>query len=347
MVSLEDKIGQMLLLGFRGLRLEPEDAIVRDIRELKPGGVILFDQDVELTQASRNVESPHQVRALTTALQSWSEIPLLVAVDQEGGQVCRLREIHGFPATPSAEELGQRNDPAVTRQYARESAKTLAAVGFSLNFAPSVDLALNPENPIIARKQRSYGCETEAVVRHAREVIAAHQKEGVGCVIKHFPGHGSSVADSHLGLADVTATWSEKELEPFQKLIETGHCWSVMTAHVFHENLDPEWPATLSHRVIGQILRERLGFTGVVFSDDMEMRAISALYGLETSLFRAIEAGVDVLVFANNAIYQPDIGRRAVAIIKQLVDGGAITEDRIDQSFERIMTLKRKIGLLR
>jgi beta-N-acetylhexosaminidase len=346
MASLEDKIGQMLLLGFRGLQLETDDAIARDIRELKLGGVILFDQDVELGKLKRNIESPDQVRALTKSLQGWSEIPLLIAVDQEGGQVCRLREIHGFPSTLSAEELGCRDDLALTRRYAEESAQTLADVGFTLNFAPSVDLAVTPENPIIARKQRSFSRETDRVVRHAREVIMAHQSGGVGCVIKHFPGHGSSVADTHLGLADVTGTWSEEELEPFAQLIKTGHCWSVMTAHVFNEALDPEWPATLSHRVIGQILRERLGFTGVVFSDDMEMRAISALHGLETSLFRAIEAGVDVLVFANNAMYRPDIGRRAVAIIKKLIDDGAVAESRIDESFQRIMTLKHKIGSL-
>src|SRR5690606_38668552 len=118
-------------------------------------------------------------------------------------------------------------------------------------------------------------------------------------------GHGSSLADTHHGFVDVTETWREEELRPFRALVASGDCWSVMTAHIFNAKLDPDWPATLSRRIIGGILREDFGFDGVVFSDDMEMGAISSRFGLEAALFRAIEAGVDVVTFANNVIYQP------------------------------------------
>ncbi len=343
MNSLERKIGQMLLLGFRGTGLSEEDAIVRDIRELHPGGVILFDYDVALGSPIRNIQSPEQVRALTSALQRFSETPLLIAVDQEGGQVARLKEAHGFPPTRSARELGAIDDPAATRREACRSAEAMAEAGINLNFAPCVDLGTGDANPIIGAKERSYGNDASRVVRHAREFVQAHQEQGVACAIKHFPGHGSSVADTHLGFVDVTERWTEGELEPFSTLIEEGDCWGVMTAHVFNAKLDPELPATLSRRVIEEVLRRRFCFQGVVFSDDMEMGAISSRYGLEESLFRAIEAGVDVLVFANNALYRPDVGRRAVATIKRLVEDGKIAEGRIDESYRRIAALKENI----
>ena len=346
METIEKKIGQMIVLGFRGFSIGEDDPIARDIRELNLGGVIHFDYDVTLKKAERNIRSPEQVRELNASLQAMSETPLLVSVDQEGGKVARLREDYGFPKTISARKLGEIDDLTETRRWAEESAETLAAAGFNLNFAPDVDLAINPANPIIAGKERSYGADPERVIRHAREVIRAHQERGIACTIKHFPGHGSSLADTHLGFTDVTETWQEAELKPFRELIAGGECWSVMTAHIFNAKLDPEWPATLSRRIIGGILREEYGFSGVVFSDDMEMGAISSRYGLEAALFRAIEAGVDVVTFANNVIYQPDVGRKAVAIIKDLVKTGKIAEERIDVSYRRVLELKRRIGAI-
>jgi len=343
---IDKKIGQMLLLGFRGYKVAENDPIARDIRELNLGGVIHFDYDVSLKKHERNIESPEQVKALNESLQKMAEVPLLVSVDQEGGRVARLKETTGFPQTISAQKLGEIDDVSETRKWADECARTLAKVGINLNFAPDVDLAINPENPIIAGKERSYSDDPAVVVRHAREVMQAHQSQGVACTIKHFPGHGSSLADTHLGFVDVTETWQEKELEPFRQLIETGDCWSVMTAHIFNAKLDPDLPATLSRRIIGGILRDRYMFDGVVFSDDMEMGAISSRYGLETALYHALDAGVDVVTFANNVIYQPDVGRKAMDIIRRFVKEGKISEERIDQSYRRIMAFKKRLGLV-
>lgn len=344
MDTLEKKIGQMLLLGFRGCEVGEDDPIARDIRELNLGGVIHFDYDMTLQRAERNIRSPEQVRALNASLQRYSDVPLLISVDQEGGKVSRLKEEYGFPPTVSAQELGEKDDPAETRRHAEQCAETLRSAGFNLNFAPDVDLRINPDNPIIGGKERSYSEDPKRVVRHACEVMRAHQEKGIACTIKHFPGHGSSVTDTHLGFTDVTESWREEELEPFETLISSGDCWSVMTAHIFNARLDPELPATLSARVIDGILRKRFRFEGVVFSDDMEMGAISSRYGLETALFHAIDAGVDILTFANNVIYQPEVGRRAIGIIRRFVKEGKISEARIDQSYRRIGALKKKIG---
>lgn len=346
METIDQKIGQMILLGFRGFTVGENDPIVRDIHELNIGGVIHFDYDVTLQKSERNIQSPDQVRDLNAYLQTQSSTPLLVSVDQEGGKVARLREDYGFPKTISAHKLGEIDDPIETRRWADEGAEMLKKAGFNLNFAPDVDLAINPTNPIIAGKERSYGADPQRVIRHAREVIQAHQERGIACTIKHFPGHGSSLADTHLGFADVTDTWKEEELTPFRELIASGECWSVMTAHIFNAKLDPELPATLSKQIIGGILRDQFQFKGVVFSDDMEMGAISSRYGLETALFHAIEAGVDVVTFANNVIYQPDVGRNAVAIIKDFVKTGKISEERIDASYQRILDLKKRIGAM-
>src|SRR5690625_1773281 len=176
--------------------------------------------------------------------------------------------------------------------------------------------------------------------------MKAHQESKIACTIKHFPGHGSSLTDTHLGFTDVTETWQESELEPFKELIESEDCWSVMTAHIFNANFDPDYPATLSNRIISGMLRDQLGFEGVVFSDDMEMAAISSRYGMEQALLLGIGAGVDVFTFANNVIYQPDIGERAIAAIIDFVKSGKISEERIEESYQRILSLKKKIGLI-
>jgi beta-N-acetylhexosaminidase len=163
---------------------------------------------------------------------------------------------------------------------------------------------------------------------------------------KHFPGHGSAAGDTHLGLVDVTATWDERELLPFQSLIAAGLCDAIMTAHVFHAKLDPVHPATLSPAIITGLLRGKLGFEGVITSDDMEMKAISHHYGLEKSVPAAIAAGIDVLCFGNNLTYDPDIARKAIAILVHAVERGDLSEARIDISYRRVLALKRRAGLI-
>jgi beta-N-acetylhexosaminidase len=170
--------------------------------------------------------------------------------------------------------------------------------------------------------------------------IAAHHQRGVLTTLKHFPGHGSSRSDSHLGFTDVSDTWTRDELEPYARIIEAGQADAIMTAHIFNSHLDKQDPATLSPATINGLLRGELGFEGVVISDDLQMAAITAHYGFETAIRKALEAGVDILVFGNNLNYDEEIVPRTIKVIRSLVDTGVISEARIDLSYQRIMRLK-------
>lgn len=349
-LSLREKIGQLLIVGFRGATPAECALIDRDIREHGIGGVVLFDQEmaggtVDTANRRRNIESPAQVRALLAHLQGLSRIPLLTSIDQEGGRVNRLKPAYGFPPSISHEELGRQDQLAETYRHAEATARTLADVGLNLNLAPVVDLDAHPDNPIIKGKGRSFSADPEAVARHAAEFVRAHRARGVLACAKHFPGHGSATGDTHLGLVDVTATWHERELIPFQRLIAADLCDVIMSAHVFNAKLDPHHPATLSRGVLTGILREKLGFRGVIMSDDMEMKAISSQYGLENSLPAAVAAGVDVLCLGNNLSYDPDIAGKALGILERAVASGRLAESRIDESCARVLALKRKAGL--
>lgn len=341
--SLNVKIGQMLLVGFRGLAVDDRHPIVRDIRDRSLGGVILFDYDVPSASPVRNIASPAQVRELVASLQSYADTPLLVAIDQEGGRICRLKEKYGFPPTVSARFLGDLNDPGETFRYADSIAETLACLGINLNFAPVADLNVNPENPVIGMLDRSFSADPEVAARHSLAFIRAHHGRGVLCTPKHFPGHGGATADTHLGLADVTDTWSDLELAPYRFLMANHAVDGIMTAHVFNAWLDPKYPATLSRRTVTDLLRGEMGFDGPVFSDDMQMKAVSEHYGFETAVERALIAGVDVLVIANNSVYDENAAARAVSVIRGLVEEGRIDEERINRSYRRIKRLKDRL----
>lgn len=343
--DLDAKIGQMLLLGFRGLDVSSgTEPIVQDIRKRYIGGVILYDYDVAENQPVRNIKSPEQVKKLIHDLQKYSEIPLLVGIDYEGGVVNRLPQKYGFPTTVSHQHLGKKNDPSLTKLYATLMAQTLANLGINLNFAPVVDVNKNPNNPMIGKQERSFSDDALIVTKHAKAFIQAHHKENILCVLKHFPGYGSAKNDSHLGMVDVTKTWSSMELLPYQQLIRAGLADAIMTAHIINKRLDPQMPATLSKPTITGLLRQKLEFHGVVISDDIRMKAISNHYGLETAIGRAIDAGVDIIMIGNNTgHFEPDIAKRVTLIIKNLVQKGKLSEARIDESYRRIMELKQGI----
>ena len=339
-VSLEVKIGQMLMVGFRGLELDDPSPIIQDIEEFHLGGVILFDYDLVHQKALRNIQSPVQLGALTADLQRAAAVPLLIAIDHEGGVITRLKESYGFPPTVSHQYLGILDDPATTYRESEKMAKTLAAVGINLNLAPVLDLKVNPDNPIIAHYERSFSKDPSLVTRHALEFIRAHHMQGILCTPKHFPGHGSSTEDSHIGFVDITDTWSRMELEPYRDLIKAQSVEAIMTAHVFNAHLDPGYPATLSQATVTGLLRDELGFTGVVISDDIQMKAIAEHYGFETAIRKALEAGVDILLIANNNEYDEGIVKRTFCLIQRFVDEGVVSEARIDQSYQRIRKLK-------
>jgi beta-N-acetylhexosaminidase len=342
--SLREKIGQMLLVGFRGLTVQESASIVADIRDHNLGGVVLFDFDTPTSTPVRNVASPEQLTALVSGLQAAAATPLIVAIDEEGGKVARLDQRHGFPPTVSAQAMGVRNDLAYTRQHAGAMADTLRSVGVNLNLAPVVDLNVNPTNPIIGSLGRSFSADPTVVVEQAGAFIDAHHDAGIACTLKHFPGHGSSTGDTHLGVVDVTATWSATELIPFSRLTATETVDAILTAHVFNSTLDPDYPATLSQATVTGILRERLGYDGLVISDDMQMGAIRDAFGYEDAVRLAIGAGVDVLTIANQQVFEEGIVATTIDLVERLVGEGQISEARIDASYRRIVAFKASLG---
>ena len=337
--SLEEKIGCMIMIGFRGLSIGDDDPVASDLHRGRIGGVILFDTDLCLKSPVRNIASPSQLKALIEDIKKRSPRPVFVAVDQEGGLVARLKPRHGFLQTKSQAFLGKCDDPDITSRHARDMAKTLADMGFTLNFAPSVDLDINPLSPAIGQFERSFSYDPQVVVRHSRIVIDELKACGICPVIKHFPGHGSAASDSHKGFVDVTDSWQSIELEPYRQFIRDGTVSMIMTAHIVNRHLDPDLPATLSKRIIDDLLRRELAYRGIVISDDLNMKAISRHFGLETAVELAVNAGIDILLFGNNLSYDPHIAGRVHAIIMDLLNKKRITEERIDASFQRIMAV--------
>lgn len=342
-LSLKEKIGQLFLMGFRGHDISRDSKVLDMVREHKPGGLILFDKDMVSDQPVHNIKSPEQVRSLTQALQDASSVPLLIGIDQEGGLINRLKPDYGFPETRSHQALGELDDPEITRKEGLLIAEMLSNAGINLNFAPVVDLTLNDKSSIIAKRERSFGKDAEKVIKHAREYILGHRKEQICTCCKHFPGHGSAEGDTHAGFVDVTHTWSREELKPYRELIREGLCPMIMTAHIFNSRLDSDNPATLSHYVLTELLRDELGFKGVVISDDMQMRAISDHYDLKESLNLGLQAGLDIFCFGNNLLPEPVELAKAIAAVEELVESGEITEERINASVERILKLKNSL----
>jgi beta-N-acetylhexosaminidase len=218
----------------------------------------------------------------------------------------------------------------------------MKAVGFNVNFAPSVDVNVNPASPVIGAIGRSFSGDTSIVTRHARIIIDEQSKNKIISVLKHFPGHGSAGADSHLGFVDVSQTWQSYELAPYRALIQSGKVEMIMTAHIFNSQWDAQYPATLSRYVITEMLRNQLGFKGVVISDDMNMKAISEYYSFEKAIEMAVNAGVDILLIANNINYDQQAASKTLNVLKQLVQEGKISPERIEESYKRIMALKKQ-----
>ena len=343
-LDLRAKIAQMLLVGFRGQTVREASRTVADIRDRGLGGILLFDYDSPTGTYRRNVASPDQLRALVNGLRKEATVPLLVAIDEEGGQVDRLKARYGFPTTVSEASLGARDDAAYTRKRAKAIGTTLAGLGIDLDLAPVVDLDVNPANPVIGALDRSFSADPTVVAREGAAYLAGLHDAGVAGSLKHFPGHGSSTADTHLGWVDVTSTWTDTELEPFRELVASGDADTVLVAHVFDRKLDPDYPASLSTKVIDGMLRGELGFDGVVITDDLQMGAIRQVYGYATAVERAILAGADILTIANEQVYEPGIVKTTVDIIAKAVAEGRIDESRIDASWKRIAALKERLG---
>lgn len=341
--SIDAMIGQMIMIGIGDFNVvDNSQPIFNEIKEGKVGGVVLYEKNLSF-------EGPKKELAkLVDKLQKNASVPLFVSIDEEGGFVSRMKTRYGFPKNISAQYLGELNNLDSTKFYADQTAALLDTFGINMNYAPVVDINLNTKNPVIGKLERSFSSEYQEVINQAYQVIASHNENKVVPVLKHFPGHGSSKSDTHLGLTDVTKSWQFEELYPYAALIDSGAVKAIMTAHIVNSSLDrTQRPATLSKRIVTSMLRKFLGYQGVIISDDMQMGAIKNEYGLRESIRMSIDAGVDILMFANNVKDYDMISASTVhGLIKDLIFEGSISRERIYQSYTRISELKKEFGLM-
>jgi len=344
-IAPKEKIGQMLMVGFYGIQAPFGSPICQDIMKYNLGGVILFDNDPTDKSKPKNIYSRDQLQALTQELQACSPNgDLLIAVDQEGGKVQRLKSRYGFYGKfPQASSVS-KTSTAKARAIYEKMGVELKSVGINFNLAPVVDLSINPKNVVINRLGRSFGGLPDIVSLYSKVFIDAMHNNGVLTSLKHFPGHGSSLGDTHQGFVDVTHDWKNVELAPYKQLIKQNIIDTIMVSHVFNATIDDTYPASLSSETIDNILRNQLGYDGVVITDDLQMGAIIKKYKLKETLKLSINAGVDILLFGNQLSPNNMVTTKTlVENIQKLVQSGEVDIVRIEQSYKRIQQLKNKL----
>ncbi len=323
-MNLKAKIGQLFILGFQGTAVSADLAHI--LASYKPGGVILF---------ARNLDNHVQAAMLANKLQEHSpETPLWISIDHEGGTVFRFSG--GLTPLPSSGELGRHGSEKLVTSVASVGACELSAIGVNLNYAPVLDLNTNSDNPIIS--ERSFGANPNIVSRLGWATIRAYQEQGIMPCGKHFPGHGDTNVDSHHELPIVSLSAEqlrERECRPFQTLIAKG-LPAIMTAHVQYPQLDQLYPASLSQLIQTRLLREKLLFNGLIFSDDLEMKAITDHTEIQEAAIIAIKAGTDHLLICHNSEKQV----AAMDAVYKATINGRIALSRINESFKRIIDFK-------
>ena len=332
-MTLEEKVGQLFICGIGGRQVGPVPKAHINKRFI--GGIILYD---------KNIQTPEQVAALTTALQELTEnnprrIPLFIAIDQEGGKVSRLKK--GATTFPGNMALGATRSEKLAEKVGDITGVELATLGINLNFAPVLDVNTNPKNPAIGI--RSFGDSAQHVSQLGTAYIRGLQSHGVIATAKHFPGHGDTSADSYKKLplvANKKRRLNEVELAPFRAAIDAG-VGAIMTAHVQYPELDLKYPATLSHTILNNFLRKELGYKGLVITDDLEMKAISEQYDIKQATVAAFQAGADILLIPWTLKKQ----QSAYNAIIQAVKTRKIMRSRIDESVSRILRSKNRCGL--
>lgn len=335
---LNREIGQMLMVGVRGAQLDSDkmDQVIDQVSAGEIGGIIFF---------KHNIKDRDQLRALINDLNDLpSEYPLFLAADEEGGKVRRLRKKQGFQEFPSAAYVGKKLTPAEAFDTYSQLATQMYDAGLNLNLGPVVDVNVNGNSPAIGKLNRSFSTDPEKVYTYSKEFMRAHQKAGVLTSLKHFPGHGSSQHDTHNDLTDITNSWKPSEQLPFQRLIDSNQVDMVMAGHLFDRNLDTDYPASLSRAHIQGNLRDKLGFQGVVVTDDLQMGAIIKRYSLEDIIIAAVNSGSDILQFSDPLNLEDDLPRKVRATIIQAIRDGRIVEERIHESYERIISLKKRLN---
>ncbi|MEC7641508.1 MAG: beta-N-acetylhexosaminidase [Nitrospinota bacterium] len=331
-LSTKEQAGQLLISGFEGTTLNPE---IEDlILNRSIGGIILFD---------RNYENPDQLYELirnmqTLALEKGSGIPLFISVDQEGGRVSRLKA--PFSDFPFQRCLGKAKSQGLAFRFGQTLARELKAVGINMDFAPVLDVNTNPGNPVIG--DRALSTSSEWTARLGASIIRGFQSVGVLPVGKHFPGHGDTNVDSHEDLPFVQKdadTLEDVELFPFAFAVHEG-LDALMTAHVMYPAWDDKYPATFSRLILDDILRRRLGFEGLIISDDLEMNAIEKHFSFESIPAFGLNAGLDLFMICNNLEKTSELHELTVKEIEQ----GHITTARLQKSLARIKKIKEKVS---
>ncbi len=322
----KDALGELFIMGFSGKELGDDTAAF--ISQARIGGVILF---------SANYESPRQVTSLINQIQEsrYGQLPLWITVDHEGGKVQRFKE--GFTRLPEADVIAKKDSPKLLFELSEKVATELSAVGVNVNFAPVADINSNPKNPVIGT--RAYGEDEDTVSKMVSAFVRGHLTGGVQPCVKHFPGHGDTTVDSHFALPKVEDSLESlraRELRPFSKAFKSGCRW-VMTAHLMNPNLDPELPATLSSAILEDLLRDEMRYTGLIVSDDLEMKAITEHYGVDEAPRLAIEAGCDLLIYRSEAAT-----RHAYAALVKALEEGRLMPERVLESAERSRELKKE-----
>lgn len=333
-MTLREKVGQMLLCGFHGT--EAAGDVEPFLRKYPIGGVIYF---------ARNVESPEQVERLSSGLQqiakSSGNVPLWISIDQEGGMVARITEGIALMPGPMAIAAAGSIDDAYQAAYI--SGLELKSMGINMNFAPVLDVNNNAANPVIG--VRSFGESPQSVAEYGARTIAGIQDAGIAATAKHFPGHGDTDTDSHLDLPIIThdrERVERLELIPFRAAIAEG-VDAMMSAHIYFPALEPERvPVTLSQTVLSGLLRQELGYQGMIVTDCMEMDAIALNYGTVDAAVMAVEAGADLVLISHTAKLQAEAFDALLAAVRS----GRISERRIDESVNRLLMYKAKRGLL-
>jgi len=337
-VTLEKKIGQMIMVGIRGTHLNAEAMdLTRDqIANGDIGGIIFF---------KHNIKNSRQFSIFVKSLNELSvKQPLLLAVDEEGGQVRRLRKKQGFEEFPSAAHVGNTLSTAESYELYSRMADQIQQTGLNVNLAPVVDVNVNRMSPAIGQLNRSFSRNPGEVFDQAEAFIRAHNDTGILTTLKHYPGHGSSREDSHDGITDITSTWRSSEQLPFTRLIDSSKVDMIMAGHLMDRSVDSKYPASISNTHIQVTLRDEMGYAGVVITDDLQMGAIIKRFELEEIVIAAVNAGCDILQFSDPLDLDENLPLRIKSIILQAIENGQIDPQRIHESYARIINLKSRLS---
>ena len=341
--SVREMAGQMVMIGFqhKSADADAHKRLLSLVKSGQVGGVMYLKYNVASLKAVSGMNASLQKAAPRGA-------PLLIAIDQEGGVVERLTSDVGFKEIPKARDVALNMNKDSALALYSDLGQRMAKLGFNVNFGPVVDLIVNQQNPIIAKYGRSFSSKSDIVTKFAISFIDGHNRAGMLTSLKHFPGHGSSKADSHLGFVDISNTWVEKEYEPFQALISAGKADMIMAGHLFHKGYqrqgEPQVPASLSPVALTTVLREGMGFDGVVISDDMEMGAITKHYGFEEAIIRAVNAGNDILLYSNTVKPSLNLPARVLDVLEAEAARDPAFRARIEQSYNRIIRMKQRLN---